>query len=179
MDFNHHYDKVAGNYDELKHADWDEGMVPWLMERFKSKLALAPEDVLLDVGGGTGSALAYLRQLVAPKLDWVNMDPSPKMCEVATKRRDWSCWRAEQITQSRFCSTQTCSTNRTRSCRSTLRTTSKTSSTSSLLTSSPIYQQADNCYFWSPTESAVFPCLQKQRIGSQIQIQILCTMLIA
>jgi SAM-dependent methyltransferase len=86
MDFNHHYDKIAEKYDELRPADWDEGMLPWLMDHVKAKLALNPDDVLVDVGGGTGSALAFLRQLVAPKLDWVNMDPSPKMCEVATKK---------------------------------------------------------------------------------------------
>ena len=86
MDFNHHYDKLAEKYDELKVANWDEQMEPTILELIRKMLDIKPEDVLLDVGAGTGSCLAYLRQQVSPKLEWVNMDPSPKMCEVARKR---------------------------------------------------------------------------------------------
>ena len=86
MDYNHHYDKIAEKYDELRPANWDKAMVPTLLNHMVNLLDINPNDVLLDVGAGTGSCLVYLRQQVSPKLDWVNMDPSPKMCEMAKKK---------------------------------------------------------------------------------------------
>ena len=85
MDYNHHYDKIADVYDQFKLAEWDDQMFPWFIENLKVRLELNNEDVLADLGGATGKVIAALRENIKPTKDWVNIDPSPKMCEIASK----------------------------------------------------------------------------------------------
>ena len=54
-------------------------------EPFKNQLSLTAEDVVLEIGADTGKDSAYLRDLLGARLPWVAMDPSQKMCDVASK----------------------------------------------------------------------------------------------
>lgn len=85
-DYNYHYDKIAEVYEQFRVAEWDDKMFPWFMENIKNRIELNENDVLADLGGATGKVLSYLRKLVNPKHQWINIDPSPKMCEVASQK---------------------------------------------------------------------------------------------
>lgn len=78
------FDVIAENYDSMNVKQWDAGAHSWQMDHIKNQLSLTSEDVVLDIGAGTGKDLACLRELARSTLPWVAMDPSQKMCDIAS-----------------------------------------------------------------------------------------------
>lgn len=80
-----HFDAIADTYDSMNVKQWDEKEHAWQMNHIKNQLSLTSDDVILEIGAGTGKDSNFLRNMVGSKLPWVAMDPSQKMCDISCK----------------------------------------------------------------------------------------------
>ena len=79
-----HYDRVSKRYHQM--GVWGEAMVPWMNNLLRSTLELTPEDLMADIGGGSGATLQDLAMSVGNKEDWICIDPSTEMVALAEER---------------------------------------------------------------------------------------------
>ncbi|MGY0219037.1 class I SAM-dependent methyltransferase [Endozoicomonadaceae bacterium StTr2] len=79
-----HYAELGSGFDQA----WffASGYREWLANRICLQLQLGAEDVLVDIGGGTGLFSELVRQQAGLKSDVVCVDRCPELLEVAAKR---------------------------------------------------------------------------------------------
>ncbi len=75
-----HYDSLAANYDRATR------LINPIRRRTMAALDLAPGDIVLDAGCGTGWCLEWLATQVGPEGCVVGFDPAPEMLAIARSR---------------------------------------------------------------------------------------------
>src|SRR5690554_3612422 len=74
-----HYERLATSYDHFLHYSSD--FVRWHTEAMIERLHLVPEDVLVDLGGGTGMYSLDIIEQVRLRSPVIVVDPFPQMLE--------------------------------------------------------------------------------------------------
>jgi len=83
---NNHYDKIANKYNSL----WlfSEDYIQWYLKNVERLLEIQQNDVVADIGGGTGLFGSELHKNANLKNNIVCVEPSEKMCSIADCLRD-------------------------------------------------------------------------------------------
>ena len=91
MNFEKKYDKIGDEYNSTRFAD------EYLTEKLFQFLNAQPNEINLDIGCGTGN---YTVALANKNLNFIGIEPSEKMLEIAkskSKKIDWRIGSAENI----------------------------------------------------------------------------------
>lgn len=79
---NNHFDSIAEVFNRIWY--FSEAYKDFVIAHILEELQLAPEDILADIGGGTGSFTSRIRHEGGCKTAYC-IEPSPPMCEEASK----------------------------------------------------------------------------------------------
>lgn len=77
-----HYNNVSATYDGLLFSDSYE---QWVVELIIESLALRPDDIFVDIGGGTGNTAYLISKRVRLKNEVLCVDPSNSMLAQASR----------------------------------------------------------------------------------------------